>query len=1039
MKIINYNKTKHDIYKFDETAMVLCALPTDPAELIPGTRTHATVTGWNYDGLWNTNIDNTGIPDWSGLSARSRGSNLYGTPTQCLKTDLVTDFNAGSSDSKFSDITNWNNRIPVFIIISKKHFIACAHFTGTNTTQSFNILNKDGVMYTITGVRESEAGQSIPTVVDTNLYRITSINGTTETEITRTHKIKIYEILNLQAGNWEGLRIWHQLNNGMFVTTTRVNGQIAYNNACEGRSTTPSVASGLPILAGSSTFWTGDSGSPILATYNGETYLIGMSDGGHPYYSSPEAWEFLRSNLANDGIIKTLVDQVIAYNIGTPLSVNSYKSRFTTNTDLLIYNNTYNYVNMIYHGFYGGTSLQSQELNELQENIQNQLSLSNTLTGNWLEYDNNINIHGEILGGIYAANGLTADIFVPLNPKNITDNTTNTHNDWYLYKDNNGYQQFIILHHETVSHSMYYNNIKSRIVSGQDPNWAILKDTNNSTTFDNTGAHRIQLYYLTSQPDTTTQPPTQEQRSQIYAFSWYPIAGIVQDWTGNLPGGLAGVGGVVEVTEFSHVKPMVKIGNDYNIIPPETWQVQVIRDQLRMLDEYNNLPNTNIKNILPVRYHSGWLYGKDEFAGITNTIDNVNGDNTIRSNSGHTIWPDNEIPKLKADWVSYLKLIDDRYQNIDGLRIAKTRLVMDNEYIGSSNNFHMNKPYYDALVADARYNQTNYGVQSLSSQLGSITWDGSNPNSPFCGTNGCGFNTDYLVWNKSVEKIATAAFSEALLTPFQERYANVPNEFRAMNYESNITILGDGYPDVNGHNSYHDNLFGNSANIHLYGRQNPGSNVWCIDLVDDTKLKRIESNETPFAWFTTASNGPWNAFMISVQGVRSVKRGLMDRGLTNTSINAWIAPKDWAGVNNGSGLVGFVNTQYYDEMVRHVSLTGIEVFGFFNGLQFTTTSLNDRAQRRVQFGVINAILVDINDKLGGYTPTTLDDTRVSYNCQFVMSGAPTKDGTYLWRVTPKVSTLNIYSDFNLVPKIGTEIGVWIITTTSTKPSIIIAP
>ena len=170
---------------------------------------------------------------------------------------------------------------------------------------------------------------------------------------------------------------------------------------------------------------------------------------------------------------------------------------------------TYNYVNMVYHGFYGGTSLQSQELNELQENIQNQLSLSNKLTGNWLEYNNNSNIHGETLGGIYTAYGLTADIFIPLNPKNIEQNTTTTYNDWYLYKDNHGYEQFIILQHEIVSHLTYYNNIESRIVSSQDPNWAILRDTNNTTTFDGTGAHRIQLYYpyASSDPYTSSVVP----------------------------------------------------------------------------------------------------------------------------------------------------------------------------------------------------------------------------------------------------------------------------------------------------------------------------------------------------------------------------------------------------------------------------------------------------------------------------------------------------------------------------------------------------
>ena len=519
---------------------------------------------------------------------------------------------------------------------------------------------------------------------------------------------------------------------------------------------------------------------------------------------------------------------------------------------------------------------------------------------------------------------------------------------------------------------------------------------------------------------------TEEPRSQIYAVSWYPIAGNTYDWS---------LSGSTQVTDFTHVKPAVFLRNNYNeaSADDEQWQVQVIRNQLTMLDLNNNLSNTNIKNIIPIRYQGGWLYGADAYApsGETyNNIDNVNGSITIRSNTGHLIWPDNEIDNMQMDWLNFLRTIDGNEQNSDGLRIANTRILFDNESILTSGNFSMNKPYYDALNLDPRSSTPMFGVQSLKNQLGSITWDGRGI--AFCGTNRCGFNSNYQVWNKSVEKITTAAISKALLTTFKDRYGV---DARASNWESNITTLGDGYPDVNGHDSYHDNLFGDSANIVLYGWQSVSSSeAWCMNPSDDTRLQRITSGQSPFKWHSS----PWNAFMISVQGVRSVKRGLMNKNLPNTSINAWIPAKDYGGA--GDLRVGFVNTQYYDEMIRHASLTGIEFFGFFNDefpdpISTTVTGIAHRAKRIEQFDIINKILVDINTKLGGYTPTTLDDSRVSYTSNYVMSGKRTGTGRYLWRVTPKIPTHNIRLNNQIISKIGSEIGVWITTATSIKPNI----
>ena len=529
-----------------------------------------------------------------------------------------------------------------------------------------------------------------------------------------------------------------------------------------------------------------------------------------------------------------------------------------------------------------------------------------------------------------------------------------------------------------------------------------------------------------------------EQRSQIYAVSWYPIAGNVTDWSES---------GSNEVTQFSHVKPAVFLKNTYNesaAAPNLLWQPAIIRNQLTMLDNNNTLPNTNIKNIIPIRYHGGWLYGTDEFATTANNqsgntynaIDSVNSDftRTSRSTTGHLIWPENEIGNMRTDWLSFLTAIDVSKTDTNGMRIANTRILLDNESILTSSNFVMNEPYFDALLLDSRSSAPMFGVKSLKTQIGTFTWDNIKCNeNGSCGLNG---NSDYQVWNKSVEKITTAAISKALLTPFKERYGV---DARASNWESNITKFGDGYPEAYGHESYHDNIFGDSANIVLYGWESvQSSDAWCINASDDTRLKRIDSpGETAFKWH----NNAWNAFMVNVQCVRSVKRGLINAGLPNTSIDAWIPAKDRGGW--GDLKVGFVNSEYYDEMVRHASLTGIEFFAFFNdefGAPITDliNGSAHRAKRIEQFGVINAILVDINDKLGGYTPTTLDDSRISYNCNYIMSGARTATGTYIWRVTPKVPTHNIRLNNQIITKVGSQIGVWIPTLTSTKPNITVS-
>lgn len=68
--------------------------------------------------------------------------------------------------------------------------------------------------------------------------------------------------------------------------------------------------------------------------------------------------------------------------MSAPLSISPYNSRFDIISDNA-YINQFEYINMVYHKFYGGSALQSQELNELQEQCQNQLTQYSNLIENW--------------------------------------------------------------------------------------------------------------------------------------------------------------------------------------------------------------------------------------------------------------------------------------------------------------------------------------------------------------------------------------------------------------------------------------------------------------------------------------------------------------------------------------------------------------------------------------------------------------------------------------------------------------------------------
>lgn len=369
MYITNYNGISHDIYLFTG-GMTLCATPPTLDEAIPGIRVQASPSAYNTSGLWYSNtIGHTA--DFSGLSVRNRGSSLSSRWNTYKDGASVVNSATAPYNNDVLNFLNWNNELSPFVIISDTHFIGCKHFIGEDNIQNQQtplFLGKNNTHYNISGTY-------IGTYSDVVLYEMN-----TPLDNTQKAQLAIYEWLDIAGINdyyKNDIVLWRQSNQGFFVAYKPNKGTIDF-------PISPSpLGNGFPEWDGK--IWSGDSGTPVLATYKGKTYLAGIADGTFAGF---------------------------AYNSSCSLGSYHYDNLTETNIEV---------------------------------NISNSL-------------------HTQVSSG------------------------------WYLYKDENGYEQFILAPTIRGVIDIIYDNITQRTVKGSSDDWKTLKDFN-TQTLDQLGAHRIQKYF----------------------------------------------------------------------------------------------------------------------------------------------------------------------------------------------------------------------------------------------------------------------------------------------------------------------------------------------------------------------------------------------------------------------------------------------------------------------------------------------------------------------------------------------------------------
>ena len=302
--------------------------------------------------------------------------------------------------------------------------------------------------------------------------------------------------------------------------------------------------------------WIGHSGTDATSfvTSQQDTYLLLRNN-----TSNVQQWNDLKSWLESIFDIDNTPDRfftdsyvpkyyVTGYDM--PLKKAPYNSRFRNISSLSVeeidytfnnkfieniidYTGTKPYQNVIWHGFFGGGSLQSQELNEMQECISNQSSRYSNMIGNWLEVDVATN---KIINGISGGFVSAPDHIVPLWPEYLEINTNPLENysGWYLIKDYYGFYHYTYIKNllelrDSISRTLrselginiipiYYCNVtdssnenklmclwyttKYLIGSGTETRYKNLRDSPINETLYKYGSHRI--YSIQNIDYTTT-------------------------------------------------------------------------------------------------------------------------------------------------------------------------------------------------------------------------------------------------------------------------------------------------------------------------------------------------------------------------------------------------------------------------------------------------------------------------------------------------------------------------------------------------------
>lgn len=532
--------------------------------------------------------------------------------------------------------------------------------------------------------------------------------------------------------------------------------------------------------------------------------------------------------------------------------------------------------------------------------------------------------------------------------------------------------------------------------------------------------------------------------------------GVVANWEGNCAAQGYTFNDTLWLNESStrgwtYINPMVNFSGMFARKPSYTtgWTLSPIVQRAAKL--LKQLPNKK-RAILPVYFFTEvpWYHYSDGISfdhNVTYTYYNDLYTTTQTDTLFPTIWPVAGISMAKQAFSGLMQAFAATGATVD-------YLISNMELFGNYNSFSIAgySAYKQVMVGLTQYGNSYLGLTSFEdwmlsegATIGNIGWDDQITRGP-----------DYLVW----EGIQRAYINVALDEIYSEIETQFPNSTR-LEYEWSYISEGDpldGAPDINGHPQWFKYLFGNAAAPQIYGWMGGiAAGSFGVCGYDPTYLYY-----NPGGGNTLPAKNAWTSFLMGVQTVRSAKRGS-----PNTPITPWIASVRfpgggyaYAGGSADAPQVGFAdmslgynpwqgltinsepgNSAYYFEMVKHAALHGVKAFPYWNTYSFVNEAAPVVVPGNTQANTIfsgntgyvrdmndlNTALGEINQRLGGFTLTTADSSRISWLAPYVASGAPGPNGiTWWWRITANPDYVVTVDGTTILSATGP--GMWLGTT-----------